>query len=98
MISFQKVFEKKTYHPEEIIKDYDSKKETNNSQSLRIIVRPLTLSNSNILFVIDILITPNFLQSSAGACLNFFQWGCTNFLFNNRVFCVVDFIIHFGNT
>ena len=34
----------------------------------------------------------------AGACLDFFQWGCTNFLLNNRVFCVVDFITHFRNT
>ena len=29
---------------------------------------------------------------------NLFSVGCTNFLFNNRVFCVEVFVIHFGNT
>ena len=47
---------------------------------------------------VDVLKTSLVSELITGACLDFFQWGCTIFLFNNRVFCVVDFIIHFGNT
>ena len=59
---------------------------------------------SNFYSSLDDRIYEKVLNNVAGACLNFFQWGCTKFLFidgnyiKDRVFCVVDFIIHFGNT